>query len=850
MKHAILLLWHTDVEQLIELIDHFDDDFIFYIHIDKKSKEVIEKLKNKENVYIYKKYKVNWGGFNILKAELFLLEKIIADSKGKGYEYVHFFSGKDYPIKELKYIKDFFEKNKGKEFVHYMKIPSPVWENNTYNRYLYYRFYDWFDYKTRKGKQIVDSILDFQEKYGLKRSISKQFMQLYGGSNWMSITLSCAEYIISCKRKYKSFYNRLKYTFAPEETFFQTIILNSHFATYVKNWNLRYMVWDGGASPRTLTIKEWYYLQTTKDLFARKFDYTVSKDVIHLINTYLLNRQNKNILLNKEVILLISHTINKVLIRKYTRLKRQIPEADVILLLNNEKEPIDMTLLEGIDCYIFNVEMLNELNYEPIEETLVPGSNHFVLLWFFLHNPRYKNYWNIEYDVDFTGDWNILFKSFKNEQADFISTHIQTYDETPDWYLWNSYNGVTLDISLDKRIRSLNSIYRISSSALDFLDCFLKKGNSGHHEVLIPTALYYSGFKLVDFGGSGKFVLPQYKEKFYSSSIILDGIRGSMRDKPNISSVLSYHVTNKLFHPVKNDIISADLKVLTIIVTWNAIDGIDKCLSSLYSSNYPTIIYVIDNNSTDGTVEFIKDNYSGVILVENTINISFVQAYNNGFKYALDNDFDYVFILDQNAYIEPNTIYRLLQVQNQYSEYGLLIPMHYLNPNELYYNFFQSIKIGCPQYIEQLILCKEKLKEVYESGFVNSTSWLLDRNCIKKIGVFNSIFFYRGGDKDYYNRIVYNGFKVGIVPTSIVYHKQNTFKRLSGNKNLHFQQCISWEVLLLDPRHDLTITQVIKHLFEECIFYLILGKYNKLKDNLYVICQLWKKRNYLRKRRF
>ena len=126
MKHAILLLWHTNVKQLMELIDRFDDDFTFYIHVDKKSNEVIEELKRKNNVHIYRKYKVNWGGFNILKAELFLLRKIVADSKGKHYEYVHFFSGQDYPIKDLRYIKDFFERNKGKEFVQYMKVPSPV----------------------------------------------------------------------------------------------------------------------------------------------------------------------------------------------------------------------------------------------------------------------------------------------------------------------------------------------------------------------------------------------------------------------------------------------------------------------------------------------------------------------------------------------------------------------------------------------------------------------------------------------------------------------------------------------------------------------------------------------------
>lgn len=67
MKHAILLLWHKDLQQLKELIRFFDEDFAFYIHIDKKSvisAGDIEDLKrNRENLHFYCKYKINWGGF-------------------------------------------------------------------------------------------------------------------------------------------------------------------------------------------------------------------------------------------------------------------------------------------------------------------------------------------------------------------------------------------------------------------------------------------------------------------------------------------------------------------------------------------------------------------------------------------------------------------------------------------------------------------------------------------------------------------------------------------------------------------------------------------------------------------
>ena len=57
----------------------------------------------------------------------------------------------------------------------------------------------------------------------------------------------------------------------------------------------------------------------------------------------------------------------------------------------------------------------------------------------------------------------------------------------------------------------------------------------------------------------------------------------------------------------------------------------------------------------------------------------------------------------------------------------------------------------------------------------------------------------------------------------------------------------SWEVSLLNPQYDLTLAQVLKHLFKECLYYLILGKYRKFKENLHIICELWQKRKWLQK---
>lgn len=292
MKHAVLLLWHKNMEQLMNLINHFDEGFKFFIHIDKKSivsKEEIKLLKsNRQIAGVYQKYKVNWGGFNILKAELFLLHEIVKDGS---FDYIHFMSGQDYPIKNINNIKSYFEKHEGMEFIEYMSLPSEKWERGTYDRFTFYRLNDWLDYTTQKGYQIIEKFIDIQKKFRIKRRIPDQFKHLYGGSNWMSITNGCAEYIIKNKRKYRRFYNRLKYTFAADEVYFHTIILNSHFKDKVENNNLRCILWDRDSSPIILNETHWWEIITSSRLFARKFDNEISANLIKYINHYLLTNE-------------------------------------------------------------------------------------------------------------------------------------------------------------------------------------------------------------------------------------------------------------------------------------------------------------------------------------------------------------------------------------------------------------------------------------------------------------------------------------------------------------------------------------------------------------------------------
>ena len=290
MKHAVLLLWHKDVEQLKELLRFFDADFAFYIHIDRKStitSDVIGSLHNiHPKIKIWSKYKVFWGGIGILEAELFLLEKIVRDGD---FDYIHFMSGQDYPIKPLDAIKKFFKEHKGEEFVEYMPLPDEKWEYRTYSRFELYRLNDYMDYHAPKGYKWINRINAWQQRLGIKRPIPNHFPRLYGGSNWMSITLDCAWYIVNNRRQNRNFFRRLRFTVASDEVYFHTVILNSPFADKVMGNNLRLTIWNGnGSSPVILTEKYWWEVATTDRLIARKVDRNKSSLLLNNLHRYIL----------------------------------------------------------------------------------------------------------------------------------------------------------------------------------------------------------------------------------------------------------------------------------------------------------------------------------------------------------------------------------------------------------------------------------------------------------------------------------------------------------------------------------------------------------------------------------
>lgn len=222
-------------------------------------------------------------------------------------------------------------------------------------------------------------------------------------------------------------------------------------------------------------------------------------------------------------------------------------------------------------------------------------------------------------------------------------------------------------------------------------------------------------------------------------------------------------------------------KIFIIIVTWNGMKWMKECLECIRQSTVPVSTIVIDNGSTDDTCAFIRNNYPEIIVRETGKNLGFGQANNEGIRYALDNGADYVYLLNQDAYIYPDMFERLLAVAGkpESREIGIFSPLHiHGSRSRLDPHFKDYVKEFGEEFIEDYTV--GKFKDVYFTECVPAAGWLLPKSTIETVGGFNPMFFHYGEDINYAQRVIYHKLKVGVVPLARMIHDREGF----GNEKM------------------------------------------------------------------
>lgn len=280
-------------------------------------------------------------------------------------------------------------------------------------------------------------------------------------------------------------------------------------------------------------------------------------------------------------------------------------------------------------------------------------------------------------------------------------------------------------------------------------------------------------------------------------------------------------------------------KVFVIIVTYNGKQWYDRCFGSLRASEMPVNVVVIDNASSDDTVSYIQTNFPEIHIITSEINLGFGQGNNRGIRYAMDHGADYVFLLNQDAWIEPNTLTGLVEVYKKNTEYGILSPMH-LDAHKSCIEKGLLVFLTYHEHINLELISDFYMglkKEVYDVREVNAAAWLLPRRTLETVGGFDPIFFHYAEDDNYLSRVLYHELKIGLVPLVTICHDTERPLVKTKEQDRNFDKWLLQRAtnLIYPQTVDQQISSYLKEAFRKIIFLNFYTAKANLSNALYLV---------------
>jgi len=189
--------------------------------------------------------------------------------------------------------------------------------------------------------------------------------------------------------------------------------------------------------------------------------------------------------------------------------------------------------------------------------------------------------------------------------------------------------------------------------------------------------------------------------------------------------------------------------VWIIILNWNGKKDTLECLGSVYKTDYPDYqVMVVDNGSTDGSVEAIKSKFAQTMIIENKENLGFAAGNNRGITYALSQGADYIMLLNNDAAISGEAVRLLVQRLAQDKNIGVIGPLIlYWGTQDRVWSSGGRIDWfrGLWGRIDS---AGEKTDAEYDVDALSGCAMMFNARAFKECGLFDEKFFLYGEDTD------------------------------------------------------------------------------------------------------
>lgn len=293
--------------------------------------------------------------------------------------------------------------------------------------------------------------------------------------------------------------------------------------------------------------------------------------------------------------------------------------------------------------------------------------------------------------------------------------------------------------------------------------------------------------------------------------------------------------------------------VSIIIVNWNGLKYLKNCFESVINSNYKNYeIVFVDNGSTDGSIEFVMNNYPQTIIIENKENLGFAEANNQGINASSG---DYILFLNNDTIVTETFLIELVNILKDNINIGACQSKMLLmgQPNILDATGSFLTPTGFLQHEGIYEVDTGQYNQTREIFSAKGACMIVRRSVLDKVGVFDKDFFAYFEETDLCWRIWLAGYKIIFVPDSLIYHKMGG---TSTKMNIPFIEFHSFKNRISSLLKNLSAVNLIKimpiHIFlccGVCLLYVFMRKpYNSVEIMRAILWNIMNFRRTLDKR--
>ena len=275
-------------------------------------------------------------------------------------------------------------------------------------------------------------------------------------------------------------------------------------------------------------------------------------------------------------------------------------------------------------------------------------------------------------------------------------------------------------------------------------------------------------------------------------------------------------------------------KVSIVLVNYNGKVYLKDLLKSIAVQDYQVVdIILVDNDSTDGSIEWLKTNYPEVCLIESKRNEGFGEGCNIGIDYAIAHGAEYVLLMNTDTIPEKNLVSELVKYADSETVTTAKIYCGEKGDEKLWYSGGEINWITAKT--NQLLYGAEDRKPTYPVEFISGCCMLLHKNIFEKVGKFDKDFYLYYEDTDFCVRMKKTHIKMLYVTTTSLWHKVGGSSVGGNEMSCSTQYYVTRNRLLFAEKHADLFKEgnlsVLREILRERAFF---AGINNEKYELYV----------------